>query len=178
MEAAIGPIGIAIGLAAAVWTTFKSKQEEARKKAAEHLKIQTELLDAIKDGNAAVAASKFIEIYGDIIDRGRDAGQSANEVVDFIRDTGDASADAKAKMADLDRQIADLQTTYDDLTAAAQKTGQMTSDATAVGNKLTDLKEHLRPARAHRRPRRIRGQPDREATGQRRSTGRRSIGTG
>lgn len=115
MASAISGIGFVVAGAAAAWGIWKQKQEEARKKAAEHLKIQTELVDAVKDGNKEVASQKFIELYGKVIDLGHKAGLSTNEIVDAIRGVGDAVPDATAKMDDLQAKIDDLAAARDTL---------------------------------------------------------------
>jgi hypothetical protein len=121
MSGAIGGIGIAIGLAAAVWSVYKNKQEEAKKKAAEHLKVVEDITSAIKDGNKEVASSKFLDLYRDIITKGHEAGLSTNEIVDSIRGVGDAAPEAAAKIRDLQDRIDDMRKARDDADTAAEK---------------------------------------------------------
>lgn len=140
MSSAIGGIGIAVGIAAAVWSVFKAKQEEARKKTAEHLKIQGELLDAIKEGNREAASKKFLELYGDIIDKGHEAGLSTNEVVDAIRGTGDAADTAQAKIDTLDTRLVDLRDAYDKLHATTAASGAVPSgEEKALADQIVSL---------------------------------------
>ena len=108
MASAISGIGFAVAGAAAVWSIFKQKQDEAKKKTAEHLKVQTDLVKAIQDGNQEVASAKFLELYGKVIDLGHKAGLSTNEIVDAIQGVGDAAPAAKRKIDDLNKQIDDL----------------------------------------------------------------------
>ena len=141
MASSISGIGFAVAAGAALWTVFRQKQEEAKKKAEEHLKLQGEINKAIKDGNREVAASKFVELYGDIIDKGTDAGLSINEVVDAIRGTGDAAKTAQSKIDDLDGQIADLDKAYQDLHATTSAQGAVPSgEEKALADQLVSLR--------------------------------------
>lgn len=141
MGSAISGIGFAVAAAAAVWTIFKQKQEEAKKKAAEHLKLQTELVEAIKDGNREAASTKFIELYGDIIEKGKEAGLTVDEVVDGIRGTGNAADDAQSKIAGFDQQIADLDKTYQDLHRTTAAQGAVPSgEEKAIADQLVSLR--------------------------------------
>ena len=142
MAGAVSGIGFAVAAGAAAWTLFRQKQAEAKKKAEEHLKVQTALIDAIKDGNKAVAAAKFEELYGDVIDKGTRAGLSINEVVDAITGSGDAAAEGKAKIKDLDASIADLTTQYEALHSKTQASGEAAgAEEKKIGELLVKRRE-------------------------------------
>jgi phage host-nuclease inhibitor protein Gam len=142
MAGAVSGIGFAVAAAAAVWTIFRQKQAEAKKKAEEHLKLQGELNDAIAEGNRKVAASKFLELYGDIIDKGTEAGLTVEEVVAQIRGTGDASESAGRKVSDLDDEIADLTARYGELHTKTQASGEAaTEEEKKLGNLITKRRD-------------------------------------
>jgi hypothetical protein len=141
MAGAVSGIGFAVAAAAAVWTLFRQKQAEAKKKAEEHLKLQEEITKAIEEGNREVAASKFIDLYGDIIDKGLEAGLSINEVVDAIRGTGDAAKTADSKIAEFDTRIADLNRSYQELHATTAASGAVPSgEEKALADQLVSLR--------------------------------------
>ena len=140
MASAIGGIGFAVAAAAAVWTIFKQKQEEAKKKAAEHLKLQEELMDALKKGDVAGAAKKWIDLYGDIIDKGHKAGLSTDELVDAIAGTGNAAETANSKLATNAKHIDEIRDAYDKLHAVTQAQGAVPSrDEQDLKNQLDGL---------------------------------------
>jgi hypothetical protein len=136
MAGAVSGIGFAVAAGAAAWTYFKQKQEEARKKAEELRKKHVELVDAIRDGNREASAEKFIEMYSDIIDKAKDAGLTIDETVDFITGTGDAADTAATKVGDLDAEIANLTTQYQELNNKTRASGDA---ATEEEKKLGDL---------------------------------------
>lgn len=128
MSSAIGGIGFAVAGAAAVWTIFKQKQEEAKKKAEEHLKVQEDLMAALKKGDVEGAAKKWIELYGDIIDKGHKAGLSTDELVDGIANSGNAAATANRKLEDNAKQIDEITRAYNELHTVTQASGAVPSD--------------------------------------------------
>jgi DNA repair exonuclease SbcCD ATPase subunit len=127
MASAISGIGFAVAAAAAVWTIFKQKQEEAKKKAAEHLKVQEDLNDALKKGEFDKAAEKWIELYGDIIDKGHKAGLSTDELVDGIANSGNAAKTANSKLEENARQIDEIRDAYNKLHTVTQAQGAVPS---------------------------------------------------
>lgn len=142
MASSVAGIGFVVAAGAAAWTVFRQKQEEAKKRAEEHLKLQQEITDAIKDGNREVAASKFVELYGDLIEDGRKAGLSIGEVVDGIRKSGDEAGTAQRKIDDLDRQISDLDQSYQDLHATTAASGAVPSgEEKALADQLNQLRD-------------------------------------
>jgi len=142
MASAISGIGFAVAAAAAVWTIFKQKQEEAKKKAAEHLKIQEDLNDALKKGEFDKAAEKWIELYGDIIDKGHKAGLSTDELVDGIANSGNAAETANRKLEENAKQIDEIRDAYDKLHAVTQAQGAVPSaEEKQLATQLQQLKD-------------------------------------
>jgi hypothetical protein len=142
MASAVSGIGFAVAIGAAAWTLFKQKQEEARKKAEELRKKHVELVEAIRDGNREASAEKFIEMYGDIIDKAKDAGLTIDETVDFITGTGDAADTAATKLGDLDAEIADLTTQYEELNTKTRASGDAaTEEEKRLGNLIIKKRE-------------------------------------
>ena len=84
MGAAIGGVGIAVAGAAALWGYFSQKQAEARRKQEELVKGQKEFNDALREGDTAGAAAKFVELYKGAIDAADDLGASQRQVIDYI----------------------------------------------------------------------------------------------
>jgi len=142
MASAISGIGFAVAAAAAVWTIFKQKQEEAKKKAAEHLEIQEDLNDALKKGEFDKAAEKWIELYGDIIDKGHKAGLSTDELVDGIANSGNAAETANRKLEENAKQIDEIQRAYNELHTVTQAQGAVPSaEEKQLATQLQQLKD-------------------------------------
>ena len=115
----------------AVWTIFKQKQEEAKKKAEKHLKVQEDLVAALKKGDVEGAAKKWIELYGDIIDKWSQGFGSVDRRA-RRRDRqspGNAAATANCKLEDNAKQIDEITRAYNELhTVGTQATGAVPSD--------------------------------------------------
>ena len=92
MSSAIGGIGVAVAVAAAGWTFFKGKQEEARRKQEELIKKQREFNDALREGRLREAAEEFQDIYGGALAAADELGASTRQVTEYITGQSDALA--------------------------------------------------------------------------------------
>lgn len=139
METAIGGIGIAVAVAAAAWTFFSGKSAEAKRKQEANVKEQRELNDAMRDGKAIVAATKFDDLYGGAIDSAHQLKISTKDAYEFI-----ANGVPIGTLSDAEAKLATLQAAYD----AYMQTGQGNPDDFAGISNLKIQVQTLEDARA------------------------------
>ena len=143
MSTAIGGIGIAVAAAAAVWTLYRQRQDEARKRQEELVKGQRELNTAIREGNAEAAAKQLTEMYDDAYKAAERLGVNVSDVTRYITGQSDAIPTLIGRHDDLRRQLEGIQTTsgptrdalaalvlqYDDLVGRIDGARQSYTDA-------------------------------------------------
>ena len=107
MSTAIGGIGIAVAAAAAVWTLYRQRQEEARRKQAELIEGQRKLNDAVREGKGAEAVEALTETYKAAFDAADRLGVSAGDLTKYLTGQTDALPTLVGKLEELKAQYRD-----------------------------------------------------------------------
>ena len=111
MSTAIGGIGIAVAAAAAVWTIFRQKQEEARRKQEELIKGQRDLNAALKEGNYADAAQALTDTYKEAFAAADKLGVTVSDVTRYITGQTDVVPTLVGALDDLKNRFHDTENT-------------------------------------------------------------------
>jgi len=101
LGSAIGGLGFVVAAGAAAWTLWSQKQEEARRKAAEHKKAVDDLATAIRKGDREAAVANFHKLYDDAIASAEKFGLKQQDVIKFLSGENDAIPGLTTKWQEL-----------------------------------------------------------------------------
>jgi len=105
MTSAITGIGVGVAAAAALWTLYKQRQEEARQKQEQLNKAQRDFNKAVREGKLDEAAQVLLDQYGELYDKAKLAGVGAQEFTRFLTAQSDELPTLNARIAELNTLI-------------------------------------------------------------------------